>query len=132
MEQLTPLLEELAKTLGTTAENLWRVLIQQVGVEIRLCELWMNIALWGGIILIILGVVLFFIGIIHNGNREDRSIWSDDTGYGISATGIFVIMFALIICGCIYYSNYSDLLTLHNNPEYWALQQILNTIKHAK
>ncbi len=43
MEQLTPLLKELADKLGTTVQHLWSVLIAQTKVEIILCQMWMDI-----------------------------------------------------------------------------------------
>ena len=54
MKELQPLLEKLAEKLGTTVENLWNVLLNQIQVQIEICEIWMNIAifLFGGLALI--------------------------------------------------------------------------------
>ena len=115
MEQLTPLLQKLAEQLGTTVEHLWKVLIQQTQVEISLCHLWMNLWLWGGIILIVVFGLFLIYAII-----EDE----DSTG----ATCLFIIFATIIICAIGYYVNYTDLLTLTKNPEYWALKEVLKVL----
>jgi dolichyl-phosphate-mannose--protein O-mannosyl transferase len=116
MEQITPLLEKLANQLGTTIEHLWSVLLKQVNVEIVLCGLWQNIFLWGGIIIVAICVVWIIIMVMNEA----------DEGYAL----VFVLLISvIIIAGCGYYSNYSDLITLKNNPEYWALKEILGAIK---
>lgn len=118
MEQLTPLLKELADKLGTTIEHLWKVLIQQTQVEIVLCNLWMGIALWGFGGLALLIFVFIIAGIIRDWDEEPM------------AFGFFVMIVLIIIGGLVYYHNYSDLLTLTKNPEYWALSEILNKLGH--
>ena len=112
MKELTPLLEELAKKLGTTVEQLWGVLLNQVQVEIQICEIWMGVALFffGGFALVFF--VLFIIGLIM--------VFDDGLGACLSMAGIFGVIGAFM-----YYKNYVSLLTLNNNPEYWALQEIL-------
>ncbi len=45
-----------------------------------------------------------------------------DEGYG-ALFGFLVIV--ILIAGIGYYTNYSELLTLQNNPEFWALQEVL-------
>jgi hypothetical protein len=117
MPELTKLLEQLAEKLGTTVEHLWKVLLQQAEVEKILCSVWMNIALYGfgGIFLAI--VVIFILWIVKG--------WDED-GIGF----LFFVGVVIFITGiCLYYCNYSNLLTLTNNPEYWALQEILKQLK---
>ena len=113
MKELTPLLEELAKKLGTTVEQLWWVLLNQVQVLVQICEIWQNVALFlfGGVALFC--CVLGVIGLIRR--------W-DEMGIFLSFLGT---AFWGIIGGCIYASNYAQLITLKLNPEYWALKEIL-------
>ena len=115
MEQLTPLLKELAEKLGTTVEHLWKVLLQQTQVEIALCNLWMGIWLWGGIGLIVLAIIIIIFVVKSD---EDE----------IGAFGVVIIIFIIIIAGIGYYVNHSELLTLTKNPEYWALKEVLRTL----
>ena len=115
MEQLMPFLQELAASLGTTADQLWDVLLKQVSVEITLCQLWMSIFFWAGIVIAVLSAIFFFFSI--KGDEEDMAFFSG---------GVFILNLVVAITG--YYINYSKLLTLRNNPEYWALKEILNAI----
>lgn len=116
MEEMTKFLEQLATKLGTTAEQLWNVLLQQVNIEIVLCNMWMNILLWGGIGLVVLAVILLFV----SANRG----WD-----GAAAFAIIIILATIMIAGIGYYVNYSSWLTLTTNPEYWALKEILKVIQ---
>lgn len=137
MDGIKPLLEELAKSLGTTVENLWRILLQQVRVETQIAHMWMNIALWGGGILLVLCVIAFFLGMVWNDRiisqrKNGVYTWSSgDDWIGVSAFGLIGFILVLIIAGIIYYSNYINLMTLQGNPEYWAVEKILDTIKGA-
>lgn len=115
MEQLTLLLEKLADKLGTTVEHLWGVLLQQVNIEIILCNLWINIWMWGGV-----GVTLILIVIIIMMVKSDNS---ELVPFPIMAILTFGSIAVLGV-----YTNYSKLLTLENNPEYWVLEQVLRAI----
>jgi len=113
MKELTPLLEKLAEKLGTTVEKLWDVLLNQVQVQIGICEIWMNVAifLFGG-----LALIFFVLGIFGLMWR-----WEGE-GIFFSFLGSFIMT---ALSGVIYGVNYTTLLTLKLNPEYWALQEIL-------
>jgi len=115
MEQLTELLTKLAAELGTTAEHLWSILLEQVNVEIILCNLWMDIWLFGGGVVIVCSILLFIISFLND--WEESSI--------VSAIFFFT---TLLIAGVGYCEVYSELLTLTNNPEYWALKEILSAL----
>jgi len=115
MEQLTPLLEKLASQLGTTVEQLWKVLLQQTQVEILLCNLWMGIWLWGGISLIVIAIIIFIISAIKDFDAA-------------AAWGVFIFFATIIIAGIGYYVNYSEWVTLTTNPEYWALKEVLSVL----
>jgi hypothetical protein len=115
MEQLTPLLEKLSGQLGTTIEQLWGTLLKQTQVEIELCRLWMGIWLWGGIGILALAIITIFLAVKSD---EDEII-----------PLIVVIMTMFIVLAVVGYSiNYSELLTLTKNPEYWALKEILKAL----
>ena len=116
MEELTPLLEELAKKLGTTVEQLWEVILNQVQVQIKICELLQGVAIFvfGGIELSF--CVLGIIGLIRQWDWQ-----------GVSFSFACTIAFT-VIGGIIYVYQYAKILTLKLNPEYWAVQQILNSL----
>ena len=116
MEQVGELLKELAQSLGTTVESLWRILLQQTEVQVQICQIWMNVGMFGfgGV-----GLVLLALGIIGQKRRWDETALA--ASYVIGASSI-------IIGAAVYIENYSILLTVKLNPEYWALQQILDKI----
>jgi len=113
MKELQPLLEKLADKLGTTAEQLWAVLIVQAGIEAQLYEFYLSISY------VILGLSLIFFVLnavfVMFTNRD-----MDDT-FGWSIAGVFCLVVG-IISGVI---NYEGFIVTSNNPEYWALNEIL-------
>ena len=115
MENMTKLLEQLAAQLGTTVEYLWGVLLQQVSVEIILCNMWMSIWMWGGIVMI--AVAIGGLILAYKFDEEIMGVWA-----------FVFLIFAIIVSPLGYYVNYSEWLTLTQNPEYWALREILNTL----
>jgi hypothetical protein len=117
MEKMDKLLRELAEQLGTTVEYLWEVLLKQAVVEQRLCEIWMNIGLFlfcgiAAIIFMSWGVGL-------------KRRWDGDGLFALFTIGLIFTLIGVLI----YYSNYADYLTVTLNPEYWALDQVLDKIK---
>lgn len=104
------MIEALADKLDTTMDHLWDLLVRQAYVEAMTLF---------PIATLILGIGLFLIF-----RLKDRFDWEDSDyivhcilGYiaGVVATGIAVGMFVAIA-------------RLLINPEYWALQQILEQI----
>ena len=114
MEQLTPLLERLAAQLGTTTAYLWGVLIQQARVE----------AITGFSWAVGIPVALYFM-------RKRYLVWIKDTDLDPFdepfARAAFWIMFAVLV-GIAGY-NFNVAIVAAINPEYWALQRILESVK---
>lgn len=114
MHDITTLLEKLAAQLGTTVEYLWAVLIKQTQIELQINEFWMTVQLTIAIILAILALW----ALIYGKYRDDEVF------YFLS----FIIFLIGIIFMLSYFNNYFSNITLRTNPEYWALEQILDKI----
>jgi hypothetical protein len=114
---MLPYLDKLAEKLGTTSDHVWQILMNQVAVETKLCTIWTNIALYGfgGSALLMLGLIIY--AIVTDCNES----WP--------GACLFLFLISFIIGLIIFACNYSILLTLQNNPEFWALQQILGVVK---
>lgn len=123
-EQTTQLIEKLAEQLGTTSEYLWGVLISQAPIS----------ALKSLILIGLTIVFTFMVWKIHKGfmrNTDDEHI--NYTYYDeyepvahilVGGLGVFaLIMFGLSI------EAGGNAITALLNPEYWALQQILESVK---
>jgi len=116
MEQATQLLRELADKLGTTVEHLWKVLIQQAQVEIQICHIWMNIGLFGFGGIAVCFLIAWIVSVVKD--------WDEGPGWLFSIMMLFVVL-----GGIVYWTNYTDILTLTMNPEYWALNKIVSKLK---
>ena len=110
MEQLTNMLNELATKLGTTTEYLWGILIKQAQLA-AITNLIISIILFLMAATALKFCVIFFKKIEIDSDYE--------VPFGLSLIiGTMLIVVALV--------------TLHAsivafiNPEYWALQKILN------
>lgn len=114
MNELTyQLLQELAERLGTTTEYLWQALVNQAPISSLT-----NIAIY--IMLIAL------IGLIA---RCSKGLTFDEVD---DPKVMVFLIFGLIwlILGTIFFMvSIHDTVTGLFNPEYWALQQILEFIK---
>lgn len=109
MEQLTELLERLANKLGTTIEHLWDVLIKQAKIEIIRRVIYLALS-----ILFISGSVKLIIASITN--LAESSYW----WFGIVCGTIFGIIMIYVSV-----DEIMNIKTLRDNPEYWALQEVL-------
>lgn len=116
MNELTyRLLQELAEQLGTTTEYLWEVLVSQAPINSLT-----NIAMY---VLWIVGVIL----IVRYWVRSTEDLWETEnvvliTFYLLSGVWFVVGFFALL-------TSAHNTITGFLNPEYWALQQILELMK---
>lgn len=119
-ENLTMLLSELAAKLGTTVEYLWGVMIAQAQVEI-----YTFIGVFIAFLLSI-GVLILTIAGLNKYGLDDYSN-PNTKGWGfiifICISGVVVLTSLLVLI-----SNFGDFITAINNPEYWALQEILKQI----
>ena len=120
-EQTTKLIEQLARKLGTTTEYLWLVLLKQAPIDA-------TVTLFQTLFVMLFGLALWKINkrLLKKGSEDKYS----ETGYEkyeegaiipmIIATIVFAILFIICFC-CI-----GDIVNGYFNPEYWALERILN------
>lgn len=108
-------LTALANKMGTTAEYLWKVLVKQAPLE----------AVKEGVGLLIMLIIggLFY---MSHTSLTKKKVYNKDTSYGI------VMTFAILIWGItttvfIYNTIIACIDVI--NPEYWALEQILEQLK---
>ena len=119
MKEITPLLEKLAKQLGTTAEYLWSIMVRQAPISSCI-----NILQY-----IILGVATYFFV------KVTKKYWlvSEEKRWGsvwLSIPGIIGVF--LFILWIVSFFDIQNTITGFVNPQYWALRKILNTIERVK
>ncbi|MEO6901574.1 MAG: hypothetical protein ABI241_00640 [Bacteroidia bacterium] len=101
-------LEKLANKLGTTTEYLWKILLKQA----------FNDAVISTIYLIVICVIFYIMYL-------KRSYLMDEDNIGVSTICVIAILFMLIFaCFC-----FESAISGFFNPEYWALNEIINSIK---
>lgn len=123
------LIEQLAQKLGTTTEYLWDILLKQAPIQsfISLFEL---------IIIILFGFVLYKIHkrfsvksdyTDRDGYRHEGSLYSQ---YEEKIILPMIVGGLIFICLVMYaFCSINEIFNGFFNPEYWALEQILNTFK---
>jgi hypothetical protein len=118
MNELTTLLESLASKLGTTTEYLWGVMIKQAPIDAFV-----------GITLIIISFLLIipYVRYIKWFAKNYQKCYDNDTEVG---HWIAIVILAIILCIWLIISicDINNVVTALANPEYWALEQILNKI----
>ncbi len=118
MKEITPLLEKLAKELGTTVQYLWSVLLKQATISgitdiIQYC---------------ILAIFVFFYWKYtkHFYKKIEKDDWDDHMGYYLTffiiGALILILLIAVFLC-------FPNTITAFFNPEYWALKRVLFLIK---
>lgn len=118
MEELTPLLNELAAQLGTTVDFLWGVLVRQAQIFVII-----HIVYW--ILWIISLLIAYRVTLYLCKNLEKI----DDAQY-FGKIILNAIPWAIVfILGFIQLAALSDFITALLNPEYWALEKVLEFIK---
>lgn len=118
-QQTYQLIEGIAISLGTTAEYMWGVLVQQAPVSSAT-----QVAAF-----VVTGLILSFL------TYKFRKVLKSDNLCG--ADGFLFLGF--IILGIVWVIYFALLCSLSEmiiagffNPEYWALQTILESVKYAK
>ena len=119
-EATVKLIEELAAKLGTTAEHLWGVLIKQAPIS-SICDI---------LALFIFGMGLFLAGkFINKKTSPDENGDRDWDGDGIGVAWLIFSIVTLVYIS-IALLGFGDIMAGFINPEYWALQKILYSIKN--
>jgi hypothetical protein len=109
-EQLLQRLDALAVKLGVTAQYLWGVLVKQARVE-----MWQDIGLASFFVLAAIGSSTLGVFLVKDDDPDADGV------------GLFCLLISLVILGvAVGYGRAA--LTEGLNPEYWALQQVLQTL----
>ena len=115
----TKLIEQLAERLGTTAEYLWAVMLSQAQVYAITTSIEI-------IAIIIMGVVLVHYHMKFAKEKDGISLYEEyDLGLPILMGVLAIFWFLLAVVGFFCISN---IVTAIVNPEYWALDKLLDTI----
>jgi len=121
-EQTTSLLRELASKLGTTAQNLWAILLHQAPIDA-------TITLIQCIVLIAFPIVLYRVHLkllVEDDTNYQYDKYENNDAYAPIMIFLAIGAFAgLILVVC----SFNEIFNGYFNPQYWALEQILETIK---
>lgn len=119
-DQAVKLIEELAKSLGTTSKYLWSILLKQAPISGAI-----DFLIFG---CLSLGVyIIWRIHLILMSTPEDsHNSYYEEYEYA----GIIMVVFCAIymIFWIISLISTINSITCFVNPEYWALEQILNAV----
>lgn len=119
MEQIAGVLEKLATKLGITVEYLWTVLVRQAYMEGIVYLVWFFV------------LILFSLIGIPKSIKWVKGLPQDETfGYDVQYIFAMVglaVLFAIVIFSIP--SMFSDGIQRLLNPEYFALEKILNVLK---
>jgi len=117
------LLKDMAAKLGTTADHLWAVMIRQAYVSF-VTDLILYIAAGIALYAIVKGVRLCL-------DNKPAGLTGEDRQFGFTVLMVIFSVMGVIVCLLIV-CNIPGTITKIVNPEYWALRQILETVKGAK
>ena len=119
--QTTELLEKLAVQLGTTAEYLWSVLLVQARISAMTDLIFLMLAILSG----------YFLYRTHRylsqGTEDAHSIYYEKEEAVMIPMIIGLIIW--IIFFLIMFFSIGNIISGLFNPEYWALNKILNSIR---
>lgn len=111
-------LEAMASKLGTTAEYLWQVLLQQAPIQ-------------AGVDLLILLATLFAAYKLYKAhvrfcNNEYEFSYYNNEAFAVVVAIVALFLFILLVYGVL---SLPSIITGFFNPEYWALREILDSVK---
>jgi len=118
MNEALGLIEQLAVKLGTTADQMWAVLLGQAPINGII-----NIFQY---VLICIGCFCWY-RVTLNVHAKIQDSWAEENYMWVGA--VWIILCVLVICMffCLH-----DTITALINPEYWALDKILGTLKPSQ
>ena len=115
MNELVPLLEKLSVKLGTSSEFLWGVLVRQAPISATINFIIFTVS-------VVSAAVLLKTGLTRWNDWEKR----DERGKQV----IFIIFLMIIsIIFLVSVCCLPDTIAGFINPEYWALNKILSSLK---
>lgn len=126
--QTSEMLQKLAEKLGTTTEYLWNVLLKQAPIS-------STVTLFQ---FAVIGIASFLLYKVHRrllkpSDDNEKSMYRYENGYDKygAATGLPMILAAItlsfLIIVCLF--SMDDIVNGYFNPEYWALETILKSVK---
>ena len=116
------IIEQLANKMGTTSEYLWGILVKQAPID-------STITLVQVIMVYIFGYILYKLHLKFSIKEGEYKLSSYDKSDSLSGVmwigfGMFVILaFTSFLC-------ITGIVNGYLNPEYWALDRVLDTIKN--
>lgn len=115
------LLTELASKLGTTSEYLWDILLRQAPITA-------TIILIQIIFTVLSGIFLWKLHKYFSKETDERYSMYDRGNGGLE---VLMTMFStlILVISIILFFGIADMLNGYFNPEYWALNKILNVLK---
>jgi len=119
MNPTEKLLETLANKLGTTTEYLWGILLKQAPIYATV-SLIQVLVIWG------FGIVLYIIHGHLSNDENEHSYYNQDL-YSIVMCIVFIMWIILSLLSLFELYN---IVNGYFNPEYWALKEILDTLKN--
>jgi hypothetical protein len=115
MNELLPLLEGLALSLGTTVEHLWAVLLRQAPISAVTDLIQYGLIVW---------VAVFWTKITKTIVKKVNDRDLDDINYAWVGGGwLFIAIFVTAA-----FFSFPMSITKVINPEYWATMEILDSI----
>lgn len=121
-------IDAIAANLGVAAEHVYGALLKQAMVSGLRSVVYIIICLAVSYVIIKMLKTVY-----SDVKAEEESLFVDD--FGISLAGVFAVTFGGIAIVIMFFAIMSDInnaTTALLNPEYWALKEILDTIKGAK
>ena len=121
-------IDAIAANLGVAAEHVYGALLKQAMVSGLRSVVYIIICLAVGY-----AILKMFKRIYADVKEGEDGIFVDS--YGVSLGGVFALVFggiAIILMFFAIMSDISNATTALLNPEYWALKEILDTIKGAE
>jgi len=109
-DNTTKLLEQLANKLGTTSGYLWGVLVKQAPVSATITLMYLLLTIAYGFVL-------------YKTYKKAFSVYAMPRFFWIGAAVLFGIIFIIL------FFSLDNIINGYFNPEYWALNKILESIK---
>ena len=119
--EITNLLAILADKLGTTSEYLWGILLRQAPISA-------TVILIQIIFTVLSGIFLWKLHKYFSKETDERYSMYDRSNGGLEAL-IIIFSVLILIIGIFSFFQIENVLNGYFNPEYWALNKILNTLK---
>jgi hypothetical protein len=122
-EQTRQLLEKLADKLGTTSEYLWSVLLKQAPIYATFTLIQTLFLLFAG-----WGLWKVQQKLLSKPEKSHYNSYYDKYEEG-AVIPMIIISFVWIALMSIYFINFDSIINGYFNPEYWALTEILKSLK---